>query len=187
MFDTAESQRPAETGAGVEYGQLWPVAPGATDPVRAAAVAEAIEDGVLVWDPAEEALFGPDPDVDVRAVFAALDAESADAAAAEAVDPRAVPTGLPQDVVDPRGLVPQRMSSVEDMAPGPELAVVLDQADTAALGAFELVEVIAGWQRLASWAAARQAGAILELSRRAEPVRVLRRSHLMLPTGLTAA
>jgi hypothetical protein len=189
MFDTAESQRPAETGAGVEYGQLWPVAPGATDPVRAAAVAEAIEDGVLVWDPAEEALFGPDPDVDVRAVFAALDAESADAAAAEAVDPRAVPTGLPQDVVDPRGLVPQRMSSVEDMAPGPELAVVLDQADTAALGAFELVEMIAGWQRLASWAAARQAGAILELSRRAEmaPSRDRRRVESMSPLRITAA
>jgi Domain of unknown function (DUF222) len=183
MFDTPESQRP-ETGAGVEYGQLWPVAPGAVDPVRAAALAEAIEDGALVWDPAEEALFGPEPDVDVRALFAALDAGSAlgGAGAGEGADGEDGWPSVAVDAVgteaaemaDPRGLVPAHMPRVEDMAPGPELAGLLHQAALSELGAFELVEVIAGWHRLASWAAARQAAAIMELSRRAE----------MAPTGL---
>jgi Domain of unknown function (DUF222) len=182
------------------YGDTVPLRPGAVDPVRATALAEAIEDGALVWDPAEEALFGPDPDVDVAALFAALDAAAAadgvgesDAAGADATGaaagPRVVPTGLPQDVADPRVLVPQRMPSVEDMPPGPELARLLDEADVSAVGAYELVEAIAGWQRIASWAAARQAAAIMELSRRSQmqPIENRRRRvESMSPLRITA-
>jgi hypothetical protein len=182
MFDTAEGQGPAGAGVGAGYGDVWPVRPGVVDPVRAAALVEAIEAGVLVWDPAEEALFGPDPEVDVAALFAALDAASATpgagtasdagddadgegvwpSAAADASDAPAVPTGLPPEVADPRVLVPQRMPSVEDMPPGSELARLLDGADVSAVRAYEPVEAIAGWQRMASWAAARQAAAITE-------------------------
>jgi Domain of unknown function (DUF222) len=165
MFDDVENQASGGTGA-ADYGCTVPVRPGAVDPARAAALAEAIEDGVVVWDPAEEALFGPDPQVDVRALFAALDAESGGAPAADV--PAGVPAGLPEGVVDPRGLVPQRMPSVQDMPPGPELARLLDAAELSGVGASELVETIAGWQRIGSWAAAQQAAAIIELSRRVE-------------------
>jgi hypothetical protein len=85
-----------------DYGDTVPVRPGAVDAVRAAALVEAIEAGVLVWDPAEEALFGPDPDVDVAALFAALDAEAATeagdggdgVAVGGAADPPTVSTGV---------------------------------------------------------------------------------------------
>jgi hypothetical protein len=178
MFDPAEVQHPGDTGAGADYGHVWPLAPGAADPVRAATLAEAIEEGALVWDPAEEALFGPEPDVDVRALFAALDAGSASGAAdagegwdgeggwpSVAVD--AVGTEA-AEMADPRVLVLAHLPGVEGMLPGPGLAALLDGADVSGLGAYELVEAIAGWQRLASWAAARQASVVMELSRRAE-------------------
>ena len=168
------------------YGDTVPLRPGAVDPARATALAEAIEDGALVWDPAEEALFGPDPEVDVDALFAALDAESGNAESSDVPD--RVPTGLPQDVADPRVLVPQRMPSVEDMPPGLELARLLHDAGLPDVGAYELVEVIAGWQRIASWAAARQAAAIMELSRRSQmqPTENGRRVESMSPLRVTA-
>jgi hypothetical protein len=54
------------------------------------------------------------------------------------------------------------------MPPGPVLAGVLDGVDLSGLGAYELVEAVAGWQRIASWAAARQAEVITELAGRVE-------------------
>jgi hypothetical protein len=186
MFDDVENQASGGTGA-ADYGCTVPVRPGAVDPARAAALAEAIEDGVVVWDPAEEALFGPDPQVDVRALFAALDAESGGAPAADV--PAGVPTGVPEGVVDPRRLVPQRMPSVEDMPPGPGLARLLDAADLSGVGASELVETIAGWQRIGWWAAAQQAAAIIELSRRVEmqPVQDGRQVETVSRLRITAA
>jgi hypothetical protein len=41
-----------------------------------------------------------------------------------------------------------------EAAPGPVLAVRLADTDPAALGDDDLVEVIAGWDRVASWAQA---------------------------------
>jgi hypothetical protein len=177
MFDTARDQ--PSGGDVADYGRVMPLVPGAVDPVRAAALAAGIETGGLAWDPVEEALFGPEPDVDVAALFAALDAESdqpgsddpltasvldAWSGDAEAGD---VPSPEPE-VVEPSVLVPQRLPGVEDLPPGPQLASLLHDADLAGVGAYELVEAVAGWQRLASWAAAKQATAIMELSRRAE-------------------
>lgn len=51
--------------------------------------------------------------------------------------------------------------------PGVALASVLEQADLDALGDAALVEVVAGWRRLQSWAAARSARAAAALSERA--------------------
>jgi len=156
------------TGAGADYGYAAPLAPGPVDPVRLAALVEGIECGGLVWDPAEEALFGPDPDVDAAALFAALDADAEDADAPDQEDgPAEAASGL-SGMVDPAVLVPARMPGLDDLAPGVDLAGMLDGADLAGLGAYEVVETIAGWQRMASWAAARQAAAITELTRRAE-------------------
>src|SRR5829696_702469 len=178
---------PANTGGpgtDADYGYLMPLAPGAVDPVRLAALVEGIEAGELVWDPVEEALFGPDPDVDAAALFAALDADAPDTAWVAGRDEAAAPG---PEVVEPSVLVPARMPSVEGTLPGPELATALTAAEVSELGAYELVEAIAGWQRIASWAAARQACAVMELSRRAEmrPTDNGRRMESMNPLRVT--
>jgi hypothetical protein len=188
MFDPGQAQTPPP-GGNVDYGYLWPLPPGVVDPVRLEALCAEIDAGAWVLDPVEQALFGPDPDVDAAALFAALDAGSADAGSADAgsesagsagSDSVGLPDHLPADVpvsgpglAEPSVVVPRHLPGVEEMAPGPELAGLLHEADVAQVGAFELVETIAGWQRIASWATARQAAAIMELSRRAE----------MAPTG----
>jgi hypothetical protein len=159
MFDSGEDQT---AGAGAGYGYTQPLAPGAVDPVRLEAFCAEIDIGAVVWDPVEEALFGPDPDVDVAALFAVLDGAGSD------LTETADPAPRSSDVVDASVLVPEHLPNVEGMAPGPQLATLLHDADVSELGAFELVETVAGWHRLASWAAARQAAAIMELSRRAE-------------------
>ena len=76
MFDSARSSAAGDSGA--DYGHVRPLAPGAVDPVRLAALVEGVDAGALVWDPAEEALFGPDPDIDVAALFAAVDDADSD-------------------------------------------------------------------------------------------------------------
>jgi Domain of unknown function (DUF222) len=179
MFDSARS---SAAGDGADYGHVWPLAPGAVDPVRLDALVESIDAGVLVWDPAEEALFGPDLDVDVAALFAAVDG-----ADSELTETPADAAPRSAGVMDPSVLVPAHMPSVEGMPPTPELAALLDTAGLPKLGAYELVEAVAGWQRLASWAAARQAAAIMELSRRAEmqPVQEGRRIESMNPLRVT--
>jgi hypothetical protein len=197
MFDNRDPEARGGGGAaGLEYGHVWPLPPGAVDPVRLAELVDAIDAGALVLDPVQEALCGPEPGLDAAALFAALDsandtARSADCADAEQGWPSAAMDGpgpAAAEVVDPRVLVPQHMPSVEDMAPGPELAKLLDDARLGELGAYELVEAIAGWQRMASWAAARQAEAIMELSRRAEmqPVTSGREIESMSPLRVTA-
>ncbi|HEY2172736.1 MAG TPA: hypothetical protein VGH85_02890, partial [Mycobacteriales bacterium] len=57
-----------------------------------------------------------------------------------------------------------------EAAPGPALAARLESTDVAGLGDDDLVEVIDGWDRLASWAQARQAGAIAVFAARRPPV-----------------
>ncbi|HEY2174568.1 MAG TPA: hypothetical protein VGH85_12245, partial [Mycobacteriales bacterium] len=53
---------------------------------------------------------------------------------------------------------------------GPEWASRLARTDLDRLGDDDLVEVIDGWDRLASWAQARQAGAIAVFAARRPPV-----------------
>jgi Domain of unknown function (DUF222) len=53
-----------------------------------------------------------------------------------------------------------------DAPPGAGLAVALDELPAALLDDYDLVEAIAGWERIAAWAAARQASAVAELSHR---------------------
>ncbi|NCT89410.1 DUF222 domain-containing protein [Cellulomonas sp. APG4] len=56
---------------------------------------------------------------------------------------------------------------LEDAAPGAELAALLGAVEVADVDDAALVEVVAGWERVASWATAGQAAAIAELGRRA--------------------
>lgn len=53
-------------------------------------------------------------------------------------------------------------------APGPGLVGLLDRVDVAALGAGGLVDVVAAWERVVSWARAGQAAVVAELAGRAE-------------------
>jgi hypothetical protein len=54
------------------------------------------------------------------------------------------------------------------MAPDADLAAVLDGTDLAGLSAFDLADVVAGWERLAAWVQARQAEALTALTEREE-------------------
>lgn len=59
--------------------------------------------------------------------------------------------------------------AVEDLAPGPELAALLAAHDVSwAADAYDVVEAVAAWERLATWVAAGQAKAQTELAARAE-------------------
>jgi len=53
-----------------------------------------------------------------------------------------------------------------DAPPGAGLAAALDELPAVLLDDYDLVEAIAGWERIAAWAAARQAIAVAELSHR---------------------
>ncbi|HEX7267727.1 MAG TPA: DUF222 domain-containing protein [Streptosporangiaceae bacterium] len=53
-----------------------------------------------------------------------------------------------------------------DAPPGAGLAAALDELPAVLLDDYDLVEAIAGWERIAAWAAARQATAVAELSHR---------------------
>jgi Domain of unknown function (DUF222) len=157
MFDNQSS----ETVRGVDYAFLEPLAPG-VDPVRLEVLAEGLDAGYGLLDPEEFALVGPDPDVDPAVVSGAFDdADEHDRGLAGVA-------GAAHGPVEPSVMVPARAPGLEDMEPGPVLAGVLDGVDLSGLGAYELVEAVAGWQRIASWAAARQAAAIAELARRVE-------------------
>ncbi|HET6729742.1 MAG TPA: DUF222 domain-containing protein [Jiangellaceae bacterium] len=159
MFDNESSET---AGGGVDYAFMEPLAPGAVDPMRLAALVEGLDAGDWLLDPEEFARVGPDPDVDPAVLPAAFDDVHGD-------DPklgeRAV---VVQGPVEPSVLVPARVPGLEDMPPGPALAGVLEGVDLSGLGAYELVEAVAGWQRIASWAAARQAEAVAELAGRVE-------------------
>ena len=158
---------------------MEPLAPGAVDPVRLAALVEGLDAGYGLLDPAEFALVGPEPGVDPAVLFGAFDDADGGPGPAEVTEGRGP--------VEPSVLVPARMPGVEDMAPGPALAGVLDGVDPSGLGAYEVVEAVAGWQRVASWAAAGQAAAIAELTGRVEmrPVPNGRQIESMTPQRLT--
>ena len=180
MFELAGGDSAA--GAGVDYAFLEPLAPGAVDPVRLTTLVEGLDAGYGLLDPEEFSLVGPDPDVDPAAQFGRFaDAEGS----GRGLDGGA---GAAQGPVEPSVLVPARVPGLEGMPPGPALAGVLEAADLSALGAYELVEAIAGWQRIASWATARQATAIAELSRRVEmrPLAGGRQIESMSPQRITA-
>jgi hypothetical protein len=160
MFDNEGFEA---AGGGVDYAFLEPLAPGAVDPVRLAALVEGLEAGDWLPDPEEFARVGPDPDVDPTVLAAAFAETGGDG---YGLDERAVVVaGGP---VEPSVLVSARVPGLEGVAPGPVLAGVLDGVELSGLGAYELVEAVAGWQRMASWAAARQAEAVAELAGRVE-------------------
>ncbi|MGH9252215.1 MAG: DUF222 domain-containing protein, partial [Acidimicrobiales bacterium] len=160
MFDSQGSETAAR--GGVDYAFLEPLAPGPVDPMRLAALVEGLDAGDWLLDPAEFARVGPDPDVDPAVLLAAFDDIDGDDSK---LSEHAVVAKGP---VEPSVLVPSRVPGLEGMAPGPALAGVLDGVDLSGLGAYELVEAVAGWQRIASWAAARQAEVIAELAGRVE-------------------
>jgi Domain of unknown function (DUF222) len=183
MFDRESFET---AGGGVGYAFVEPLAPGAVDPVRLAALVDGLDAGDWLLDPEEFALVGPDPDVDPAVLAAAFAGGDGDD---HGLGERAV---VAEGPVEPSVLVPARVPGLEDMAPGPVLAGVLDGVDPAGLGAYELVEAVAGWQRVASWAAARQAEAVAELAGRVEmrPMRNGREISSMTPqrvTGLEVA
>lgn len=94
---------------------------------------------------------------------------------------------------------PEWCDEVIGLAPNGSLARVLGTVPAAAIGTSELVDVVEGWQRLASWAQAGRATAIAELAARTEmkpsssgapfesvnPVTVTA-LELTVPLGLTA-
>ncbi|MGH8774006.1 MAG: DUF222 domain-containing protein [Jiangellaceae bacterium] len=143
-------------GSGVDYGYLERLVPGALDPVRLAALVAGFDAGGELLDPEEFALFGPEPGVDPAAWCDRV----------EAAPP--LQASVAAGPVEPAVLVPSTVPGLEDMAPGATLAQVLEGVDLTALGAYEVVEAVAGWQWIASWAAAGQAAAVTELARRAE-------------------
>ncbi|WP_166354600.1 DUF222 domain-containing protein, partial [Phytoactinopolyspora limicola] len=59
-------------------------------------------------------------------------------------------------------------SDIAGMLPGTRLAVVLDTLALAEVGVHQLADTVAGWERIIAWAAARQADAATELTRRDE-------------------
>jgi hypothetical protein len=70
---------------------------------------------------------------------------------------------------DPEVLVPCAAAGAAQGAgrlPGPGLAAVLGGVDPGAMSSHDLVEAIAGWERLASWVQARQVEVIAEFARR---------------------
>jgi hypothetical protein len=106
----------------------------------------------------------------------------------ELLDPEESALFGTDDDVEPTAMVPAHLPRVESMPPGSVLAEVLAGADLSRLGAYEVVEAVAAWQRLASWAVAGQATAIAELARRAEmrPLDGGRQIESMTPQRLTA-
>jgi hypothetical protein len=83
----------------------------------------------------------------------------------EAPEPVAAPVAL---VLHPGARVPARIPSVEELPGGAQLAAILAGARVADLGAYELVEFIAGCERVVAAMHALQAKGITELARRVE-------------------
>ncbi|TNC17087.1 DUF222 domain-containing protein [Georgenia sp. 311] len=73
------------------------------------------------------------------------------------------PGPLPPDPLDGAAFAPERLPG---MAPGPHLARVLEGIDPASLDEYDLVEMIAGYQRVAAWAQSSMAHLAARLSRR---------------------
>ncbi|WP_311836329.1 DUF222 domain-containing protein [Cellulomonas fimi] len=77
-----------------------------------------------------------------------------------------VPSGSVVRAAAPSGV--ELASALDGAAPGVDLVEVLGSLVPADLHDAALVEAIAGWERIASWAAAQQARLIVELGRRRE-------------------
>ena len=89
------------------------------------------------------------------AMLAGCERDLADAVAfpAQPTDPRIVPTGA----------AGEQLASLD---PGANLAYLLEQADLEGTEDYDVVEVVAAWQRMASWVAAGAARAAAELADR---------------------
>ncbi|MGH9251064.1 MAG: hypothetical protein ACRD0W_16305, partial [Acidimicrobiales bacterium] len=72
MFEYEVSESVAG-GGGVDYALVEPLAPGAVDPVRLAALVDGLDAGYGLLDPVEFALVGPEPGVDSAVLFGAFD------------------------------------------------------------------------------------------------------------------
>ncbi|HEX6235416.1 MAG TPA: DUF222 domain-containing protein [Jiangellaceae bacterium] len=150
--DVPNSTRPS--------GDVFPLIPGAPDPVRLAQVLAEYETGdSWVEEFVESGWVGPSPDEELEAV-------------AYLVEPQ-VPPQEPVELTaalaqHPAARVPALMPPVEDLPGGAELATVLAAAEVSALGAYELVEFIAGCERASTAMHALQARGIAELANRVE-------------------
>lgn len=156
-------------------------------------MAEEVAAGFGVWvDPVEAAVSGPEEGVDrtelvtppIAPEWAAFAgggvAAVADAAAGATVTLAAEAAGGPHEPTSTAGAaageltpdelvrVPALLPGVEQAPGGVELARLLASVEAGEVGAYELVEMVAAWQRVASWAEACQAEAIAELVRRFE-------------------
>ncbi|MFE7405112.1 DUF222 domain-containing protein, partial [Isoptericola sp. NPDC057559] len=58
------------------------------------------------------------------------------------------------------------LAALDDLAPGPELAALLASVDAADLDDFTILEVLAAWERVASWAQAGSARVLAEMLER---------------------
>lgn len=172
-------------------GDLFPLVPGAPDATGSAFVLAEYQAGDDPWleEFAESGWIGPAPDEELEAsllharppngkVIEPRDDDCADAQPRDGDEPvvsleadteAAAPTAAPVALVrHPAARVPSRMPPVEELAGGAQLATVLAGAQVAELGAYELVEFIAGCERVAAAMHALQAGGIAELARRVE-------------------
>ncbi|HEX5994559.1 MAG TPA: DUF222 domain-containing protein [Jiangellales bacterium] len=172
-------------------GDLFPLVPGAPDAVGSACVLAEYQAGDDPWleEFAESGWIGPAPEEELQAsLFHArrlngkggeqrdddgtggeLRDDDGQGVPLEADAEVAAPTAAPVALVrHPGARVPARMPSVEELAGGAQLATVLAGAQVAELGAYELVEFIAGCERVAAAMHALQASGIAELARRVE-------------------
>ena len=143
-------------------GDLFPLVPGAPDAAGSARVLAEYQAGDDPWleEFVESGWIGPSPEEELEASgLLEVDTEAAEPVAASE------PVAL---VHHPGARVSARMSSVEGMPGGAELATVLAAADVSTLGAYEIVEFIAGCERVAAAMSALQAKGIAELARRVE-------------------
>ena len=125
------------------------------------------------WEPGDHGDPETDPD-DLEAFVAGMPAEvRADFLAGPFTgDEGPIPAGfLHHDRGGPSGLGFASGGVLDGMEPGPWLARALDTASETAggpggLGESELIGVLCGWRRVASWAAAGEAAAVAALARR---------------------
>lgn len=140
--------------------------PGSPDTAGSARVLAEYQAGDDPWleEFVDSGWAGPSPEEELEAsLWLETGIEAAEPAAV--VEPASEPVALDRH---PGARVSARMPSVEGMPGGVELAAALAAADVTSLGAYELVEFIAGCERVAAAMHALQATAVAELARRVE-------------------
>jgi hypothetical protein len=145
-------------------GDVFPLVPGAPDPTRLAQVLAEYELGDAPWmeEFVESGWVGPSPDEELEAALESV-------AHLESVVLPEEPEDLERVLAQhPAARVPARMPSVEGVPGSAELAATLAAAEVAGLGAYELVEFIAGCERVAAAMHALQATGVAELAGRVE-------------------